>query len=292
MVATPESHFKSELGLLASGEDVQEDLGSQWSRIRIHWRFRIWDFDPGLPPRPMQAPELLLWLVERYAASVGQPSATVWVDHTPENLLNWDALFDAFPNALGIHLVRDGRAVAASVRPLRWGPKTMMGCANWWKKRAQAGLQAEQQYDDRLIRVRFEDLVDSPEKSLERLTDFLGVPYQPEMKPGDGFEKPAYTLAQHRLVGSLPQKSRSQAWKQTLGSRDIEIFEAECGPLLESLGYPLCTESPRPLCGFARAGSHTLEKIYQWILLPLHRIPTRGPYVLSGLQQRLRDWLP
>src|SRR4030095_1909271 len=96
-------------------------------RIDRHWRFRIWEFDLGgrRPERDTVKPTFraaIEWLVRQYAESVDRAGARIWVEQDPGNVVHIWKLLQHFPDAKFIHIVRDGRAVAASMLPLDWGP--------------------------------------------------------------------------------------------------------------------------------------------------------------------------
>jgi hypothetical protein len=182
----------------------------------------------------------LLRLVGKYGECVGKPSSRFWIDHTPANIRSAVTLAELYPQAKFIHMVRDGRGVASSILPLDWGPNTIDGAAEWWTESVAYGLAAESWGGvQRIIRMRYEDLVLNFESTVKTLCSFLGLDYQPAMLKADGFKVPGYTTNQHSLVGSVPQPSRVNAWERSLTGRQIEIFEAIAGELLRYLGYEL-----------------------------------------------------
>jgi len=147
-------------------------------------------------------------------------------------------IVDLFPAAKFIHLVRDGRAVVASIRKLDWGLHDIHRGSQWWASQVGNGLAAEQLLGDRLIRVRYEDLVAEPEKTLRSISAFLELDWEPEILSGSGFDLPTYTETQHRLIGGEPEPSRISAWKEELSAREVEVLESVAGNLLPCLGYP------------------------------------------------------
>ena len=54
---------------------------------------------------------------------------------------------------------------------------------------------------------------------------------------GAGYEVPRYTQSQHTLLGNYPDTSRIDDWKNTLTTKDIQMFEALTYDLLPLLGY-------------------------------------------------------
>ncbi|NDJ53335.1 MAG: sulfotransferase [Chloroflexi bacterium] len=242
---SPESHFKMRILPELGGLHPDIDLSAALELIRKHWRFRIWEMDVSDQAVPAELLKsdyatLLNWLVARYAATQGDADATIWVDHTPENISYARSLVELFPQARIIHLVRDGRAVASSIMPLDWGPNTMMKAAPYWLAALSHGLAAERYLrPEQIIRVTYEDLVCYPEETLKTLCEFLEIDYQPAMASAGGFKPPDYTVSQHQLIGQAPNAARATKWERDLSPRQIEIFESLTRDFLHYLDYPL-----------------------------------------------------
>lgn len=235
-VTTPESLFKNRL--LTSGcPDAQAAL----KRLEKSWRFRLWktplntDEINGLDPRTTAA-DLLLWLVDRYATKENKPEWSCWIDHSPCNIRQVPTLLTHFPDAKFIHIVRDGRAIMASFFNLTWGPAHPKSAAESWLRKLTPGLAAECAYPDRVLRVRYEDLIEEPKKTLQSICAFANLPYREEMLTGSGFAVPEYTRHQHALVGGGVDKSAAGRW-QGLEKEELALFEAHCGDTLRMLGY-------------------------------------------------------
>lgn len=234
-VAVPEMQFK--LGLLV-GETVRE--GNAMNRLQASWRFRVWGVEAPTAGRAsgVSRRDLVQQLVVAYAAKVGKPHADVWIDHTPANLRFVRTLSQSFPDAGFVHVVRDGRAVAASLLRVDWGPNDAARAARYWAEQVAHGLAAElQEGIETVVRVRYEDVVTKPAATLERLCGRLGIEYSPSMTEGSGFVAPPTSAAIHRLVGSAPDQSRAEAWRRELSPRQIEIFESVASDMLVELGY-------------------------------------------------------
>jgi hypothetical protein len=244
-ICTPESHFKIDVLRARERLDVDGDLGATFNLLRKHWRFKVWELDIDPANLPKAALNdcyacLLEWVVSCYAQRQNRASARIWVDHTPENITYASTLLDLFPQAKIVHIVRDGRAVAASVMPLDWGPNTIIKAARWWMRMTSFGLAAETLLGpERIMRVKYEDLVLAPAETLQRLCAFLGMEYQPEMTRATGFKPPRYTNRQHTLIGTEPDARLATRWETHLSPRQIEVFENLTRNFLSYLGYPL-----------------------------------------------------
>jgi hypothetical protein len=245
LICTPESHFKIDVLRSLTVTPAGIDLLAAAELINRHWRYRIWEMPLDVTAVPSATmggsyDELMGYVVNRYAIQHKRPEATVWVDHTPENASYFNTLFAHFPQAKGIHIVRDGRAVAASIMPLDWGPNSIMKASRWWMRMVSFGLAAESAFGPRqVMRVKYEELVAEPERVLRPLCEFLEIPFQPEMTQANGFTPPRYTTNQHTLVGRQPDQKISSRWQQKLTRRQIEIFENQTRDYLTYLGYPL-----------------------------------------------------
>ena len=242
-LCVPESPFKTDI--LRFFDPATTDSRRLLAAILETRRFKLWGLDSAALARSLgetiqSYPQGLMWLVAKYGESVGKQSPRVWIDHTPANVRSAVTLSELFPQAKFIHIVRDGRGVAASILPLDWGPNTIDGAAEWWTESVAYGLAAESWGgSQRIVRVRYEDLVLNFEATVKSLCTFLDLDYQSSMLMADGFKVSGYTTNQHSLVGTVPQPSRVNAWERSLTSRQIEIFEAITGELLRYLGYEL-----------------------------------------------------
>lgn len=241
-LCTPESQFKADVFKdLYTAKKKVIDIPAAMNMIKSHWRFKIWDIALGAepPPEVTSYTELIEWIVRLYGRGVGKPNPGIWIDHTPGNRKHADMLFDLFPESKMIHIVRDGRAVAASIMPLDWGANTIDRAAHFWQTRVSQGLAAESFSKDRVIRVKYEELVQEPEETLKKLCSFVGIDYRQEMAGGTGYRVPQYTQKQHSLIGRNPDSKRVTAWETSLTDRQVEIFENIAGKLLADLGYSL-----------------------------------------------------
>ena len=107
-----------------------------------------------------------------------------------------------------------------------------------WLQYLAYGLACESTFGpDRVRRVYYEDLVNTPEDTLKGICAFLEIDFQPGMIIGDGFNVPGFTLRSHALVGKGPERSRVSAWQEQLTPRQIEIFESIAGEMLSYMGY-------------------------------------------------------
>jgi hypothetical protein len=238
----PESQFLVDGLATCSTRSASPAAANFVEAIRGHWRLRLWDL-PDLDRRlddlkDVEGPaEVMAGLAREYALARGEAGATYWVDHTPDNIGYFPTLAGLFPDAQLIHIVRDPRAVIASILPLDWGPSTPRQAARLWLARLGMGLATESHFGDRVTRVRFEDLVRTPTAVLAGIAERLNLEFEPGMLDPTDRHLPAYTVKQHALVGQALDPTRAAAWKRVLSPEDVRVIEGELKDVLLMLGY-------------------------------------------------------
>lgn len=243
-VVTPESQFVYDVYRSEISQHGSVDVFRAAQKIRENFRFQLWNID--FSDDELRAagvstyPELIIFLVKTYAAATGKADADIWSDHTPANCASAITLKELFPEAQFVHIVRDGRAVAASLLALPWKFHDAKHVAEYWLRRLAQGFAAESHFGPALCRrVRYEDLVLDNERYVRELCAFSGLDFEASMLSGRGFKVPKYTSKEHALVGKPADTQRINAWEKKLSARNIELFEYFTGDMLPYLNYEL-----------------------------------------------------
>jgi hypothetical protein len=211
-------------------------------------RLREWGVDPEdvrarLPERPTFA-EAVQSIFQLYAESRRKPR---FGEKTPLYMQHLDVLERAFPDARYVHIVRDGRDAATSMRAMTRRPRF-----NLSRPRGVGDFAAAWQREVRAARLfgrthpyhelRYEDLVEEPETRLREVCAFLELEYEPGMLEYHRREDPSLYADHPRLAEPPVRETRS--WRRELAPADVELFEAIAGDLLAELGYERA--HPRP----------------------------------------------
>ena len=122
-------------------------------------------------------------LCDSQALSCG---AEVWVEKTPQHLRYIGQIQKHVPQAVFVHLIRDGRDAAASLcratreDPEGWGgERSVTYCVNRWLRDVQESLRYVGLHGHHF--VFFDELVEAPSYVLGSLCEFLGLEYEEEM---------------------------------------------------------------------------------------------------------------
>jgi len=212
------------------------------------WGVRAEDVRARLEPGATLADGLRA-VYELYAEARGKRR---WGDKTPMYMQHLRLLGRLFPDALYVHLVRDGRDAALSFLAMprgivteTWGhPRTVAGFACQWRSEVVAARAIGKLVGSgRYLEVRYEALVAGPEGELRRICDFAGLPYEPAMLDYAG----ALDLSAkpHQQSLSRPPTPGLRDWRAAMAPADVAAFERVAGDLLAACDYELRT-GPKP----------------------------------------------
>ncbi|MEZ4774703.1 MAG: sulfotransferase [Bacteroidia bacterium] len=102
----------------------------------------------------------------------------IWGDKTPGYILHYDLLRRIFPDAKFVHIIRDPRDYALSVKNA-WG-RSMYRAAHRWNETMHSIRQKAAQGGE-YLEIRYEDLLENPSKILSQICTFAGVSYEEGM---------------------------------------------------------------------------------------------------------------
>lgn len=112
-----------------------------------------------------------------------------WGWKSPRTMYLLPAIHALFPEMSYLHVVRDGRDIAFSRNQRQLGrhgdlvlgeswadkPRPVRSIGLWSRVNAMTAEYGEQHLGERYLRVRFEDLCEHPEETVDRIYGFLGV---------------------------------------------------------------------------------------------------------------------
>ena len=229
-------------------------LGKRGWRPRPAEGYRPWiDCYQGFnrPPRDLEARDCSDAICARMQALVARHLRVQGRPRFVAKYTGWSriAFMDrAFPDARYVHVIRDGRAVAASLLKVgfwegwngpeqwRWGPLSPENQAIWnasensfavlaglqWKLLTESICAAGARIGERYRELRYEEFVSDPQASLAGLRGFAGL---------------APDARHDARIAALDVRPVGEKWRASLSSEEQARLEAALAPSLAALGY-------------------------------------------------------
>lgn len=172
------------------------------------------------------------------------------VTKDPGYIFNLDESLILFPNLKFIHICRDGRDVAVSMRKnakdigIRYdahyddqGLLSIQYCAKVWRTFINTYRRYDK--DSRCYLIKYEDLVTNPEYSLKNLCQFLNLEYNSSMLEFNNQVFHLNSISRDHLTGvSQPlYQNKVKTYQKTLTNEQIDWFNREAEQELKYLGY-------------------------------------------------------
>jgi len=244
-------HFSSCLSSIKSNKKSQRKLGLSvyWDELELH------DFI------------LDAWRRTFLSMLRQKPQATLLAEKTPNHALYMNEIAQFLPHAKFIHIIRDSRAVVASMRAAEkgwgksWAPRTTTAAAAKWKKSIRKALSSGRNMSpDKYIEVHYEDLLANTPDELAKIYSFLNLQYDSNLletvikKQGLNAQKSVngsgfldYRGDELNEPDGFFRKGKSNSWKQ-----DLNLFQ--------KIITWLYTRHLMKVCGYSWAGRTSLSK--------------------------------
>ena len=190
---------------------------------------------------------------ELYAARFGKSR---WGDKTPLYCMHTQSIEAVLPEAHFVHIIRDGRDVALSLRPMWFSPgRDIETLAAYWRQAVTTGRQQGARCRH-YMEVRYDRLVESSREALAEVCEFLDLEFDDRMlryyefapgrlrehqgrfrKDGSVVVTKEQRLDQQYRTTQPPDRSRVSTWKQEMPRDEQRRFDAIAGDVLEELGF-------------------------------------------------------
>ena len=188
-----------------------------------------------------------------YAERLGKSR---WGDKTPLYCFELNSIRQLIPEARFIHIIRDGRDAALSLRRMWFSPGWDIEIqAGYWRKCVMAARLAGIGHPD-YLEIRYEKLILKSRETLEAICSFINLDYDDAMltyyyrtperlKEHKGRLLPNGTILvsqeqriqQQQRTTSPPDPACIFAWKTTMSVDERARFKLVAGDLLSELGY-------------------------------------------------------
>lgn len=236
----PETHFWRHAAAMARRFPFPLDNAAAVDAL--HWLAGLdssqhLSFDPvtvgqGLPQRSF------LWdMFVALVRALSPPAIDVLGEKTPGHLRWAEQLLAAVPDLCLIGLIRDPREVYRSHSSLPWGVADLPTFAEKWIELSQRLRDCRRLFGDRVLSIRYEDLVSDPAMFRKRALALLRLGEPRETRPID---QPGSLFAAEEWwkKGALePVEVPEERWRSELSSGSVSLLEKMCRDEMVLWGY-------------------------------------------------------
>ncbi len=189
-------------------------------------------------------------------------------------------LMHIFPEAKFIHLIRDYRANANSIKKFEFSAPEVSLISTRWKNSLKQITKIKEKYPEKWHTLHYEDFVDNPLEELIKIEQFLGVEHHPEALEFYKYEEEAIKLFSnigdykkfHANLFSPISNAYNDSWKEKLTKKEIQICDISVGKWGKKVGY-------EPIYHF---------NLWIWLLIIPAKIYNANWYILN----KLFFWFP
>jgi hypothetical protein len=171
-----------------------------------------------------------------------------WALYDPDNVMHVEEVKRDIPNAIFLHIIRDGRDIALSLKkmdgfaPLPWDrgqTDSLVATALYWEWMIQQGRSRGSKFPADYIEIRYEDLVTSPREILGKLGAFIDHDLDYDRIQGASLGRLSETNSSFREEGTEEKIKPLGRWKKRLAHAEVAAIEATVGKCLQKNGYEL-----------------------------------------------------
>jgi protein-tyrosine sulfotransferase len=169
-------------------------------------------------------------------------------EKTPHNLLSMELLGRLFPRARFLHVVRDGRAVAASLVKQQWVSsdtgepvwycKDHASAARYWGEMVTEVRKQALTVQGRYLEVVYEELVAQPEQVMRKVLAFVGQPWEDAVVHHEESDQNLSSKeSSSEAVSRAVHTEAVDRWRRELTAEQVHEIESVAGEVLAWLGY-------------------------------------------------------
>lgn len=167
-----------------------------------------------------------------------------WAECTPLHLLYLSLIKKLFPDALIVHIIRDGRDVAVSldrigwIKPLPWDKKRkLLAPAIFWRWIVGKGRKYGRSMGGDYLEVHYEDVVEKPRETLARIGAFIDHDLDYDRIQQNAQGSMVDPNSSFRGDGQEKESNPVGRWKTVLSADEIAQVESLIGDRLQETGY-------------------------------------------------------
>ena len=171
-----------------------------------------------------------------------------WALYGPGNVLHVEPIKRDIPNALFLHIIRDGRDIALSLKkmggfaPLPWDRSqtdSLVATALYWEWMVRKGRTHGGKFPADYMEIHYEDLITDPRETLSKVGGFIDHDLDYDRIQRVALGRLSAPNSSFRGEALEQQISPLARWKACLAPADVAAIESTVAECLRENGYDL-----------------------------------------------------
>lgn len=191
------------------------------------------------------------------------------VEKSVENYEFYPIIRSVFPDAHFIHIVRNPYAVTSAIMGALDSPMfaTRLVSAARVAATSLTTAYSYQVTQNNYLTVRFEDLVTSPDRTMQAVAEFLGIEFTEQLLLPGSADRPwlGNSVSQNATAEITTQPI--DAWQERISPIELFVVNHFCRPAMEVWGYECLSHGSRCSLMLPAASETRLMYFYNRILL-------------------------
>jgi len=228
------------------------------------------------------------WLIKILDNLAEEQEKCIWLEKTPEHIYFIDYLEKLLPDALFIHIFRNGIDVIASMYEAnRKSPEAWGGIwdLDFCIKRWQEAISISNQYveKDNHLLIRYEQILENPKRNLSKICDFIQINFDDLMLINykETAKKLSLELPWHQGIDRDIQASETPKYKKIFNKDEIEYILQKIKPVTFGITHTVRVEVTEPICDICTP--ELSERLYCVVELEGTQLGTLELPVCDGL---------
>jgi hypothetical protein len=174
-----------------------------------------------------------------------------WAESTPLHMLYLPTVKKLIPDALIVHIIRDGRDVAVSLNKIKWirpffwdRQRSLIVAGIFWKWIVGKGRKYGREMGPDYLEVHYEDLVNEPRQTLAHVSGFIDQELDYDRIRGEALGSVQSPNSSFRSDDAQKDLSPVGRWRKLVPPAELAQLESVLGDLLEQVGYQ-CENTPK-----------------------------------------------
>jgi tetratricopeptide (TPR) repeat protein len=247
----PETHFfcavlpslKQHFNSKISSENFEDFIDKLSKKMELTWPQHIYEeLNKKASNEVLIAKDLFSEILEIYRPPYDSTKLLRPIEKTPFHVFHLNDILECYPNAQFINIVRDVRDVVSSRILMPTAVyKSVIPYAHDWNRCIRVVAEFAKEYPEKILSVRYEDLVLKTVPTMQRLCQFLGIDFVKEMilKFSSQYESCTLhnteTWKEEVKTGEI--RNKIGIWKKRLNPERAIVIEHIAQSEMKNCGY-------------------------------------------------------